>query len=1215
MMTTSILDASPSATLDKRGQSPSRLFGRCAIPIFAVRRACLALTALALAWTICYGASSAWSATLTWSSTGTGTDWNTASNWGGTLPGSADIGLFSASSYAAQPALSFPAAIGGIWDTGAGNVTIGGPSALTLFGTTINSNTGAGIEIDAAAGSLAIDAPLVLQNNQQWINNSASGLTVNGAISGAGSLTLLGSGILTLTGVNTCSGNTTVDGGTLQLSAGQLLAPIQFVGNSGIGSFVQSSGTSSTTILYLGYGRGSSGTYNLGGSGLLATTNEYIGNLGTGRFTQSGGTNSTTILYLADSSSSTYNLSGSGLLAAAFEYLGYGGTGNFTHSGGTNSTTNLYLGYGPGSSSTYNLSGSGLLATANEYIGYSGSGVFNQTGGTNTITNALYLGTNAGSSGTYNLVGGVLVVPSIVKGSGSSTLNITGGVLTGLGSGATLSLPIVLTSSGSSGTFDTPGSSLTVTGQISGSGGLTKTGSATLVLAANNTYSGDTTVAQGALLLSNSNAAQNTTVNVNVNNGLLFSPGIGGFNVGTIGGSGALTLADTSGQAIALVTGGNNADTTYSGVISGPGTLVHTGTGTLLLTASNTYTGGTILGPDTLASVYPLPGTITFSGDATLQAAGPAFAINGEVFINSNVTASIDTAHYNVLGNGPIAGPGGLYKLGPGMLILANSNDYSGDTTISQGTLQLANPGALENSTVHVDFAYGMQFSSGIGSFTVGGLSGSSSLTLSDTAGGLVILSVGGNNANTTFSGPIGGIGGLIKSGTGRLVLTGTNTFTYGITIDPGMVSIGSDAALGGVPGSPSTNITFAANGTLQAGGSFALATNRNIAIDAGATGTFDTNGNTLTIGGQIAGPGGLTKAGSGALVLYGSNTYTGVTTIAAGTLKLDFSQPGAPPANIINNAVTTSSLALGGGTLAIQGNAGTSNSQQFNGLAVNPGSSAIVLTTAGTSNPLLLSLGSISRSAGGTVDFTLPGGTQSAGNGITTTTPNTPAGILGAYATVSGVDWACASGAAGNITAYSAYANGDLGTMSSNGALNVELSSGTQSAVTSAKSFNTLNLTAASGVALADSGSLTLLGGGLIGNTSGVISGGTLAGSPSGELIVITPQDLTISSVIADDGGATALTKTGAGTLILSGSNTYSGDTIVTAGVLVATSSTAFPGGTSLTVGAGATFIFDPSQASASPIGAVAVPEPGTLVLLAVGALLVAIAVCRPRK
>jgi autotransporter-associated beta strand protein len=93
--------------------------------------------------------------------------------------------------------------------------------------------------------------------------------------------------------------------------------------------------------------------------------------------------------------------------------------------------------------------------------------------------------------------------------------------------------------------------------------------------------------------------------------------------------------------------------------------------------------------------------------------------------------------------------------------------------------------------------------------------------------------------------------------------------------------------------------------------------------------------------------------------------------------------------------------------------------------------------------------------------------------------------------------------------------------------------------------------------------------------------------------------------TVLASLQGSTGLTKTTAGELILSGSNTYQGGTTIEAGMLVATSSTALPSGTSLTVDAGGTFLFDPSAGSGTPVvgtqAVAAVPEPGTLALLVV--------------
>ena len=144
---------------------------------------------------------------------------------------------------------------------------------------------------------------------------------------------------------------------------------------------------------------------------------EYVGYSGTGTFTQTGGINTISFyFYLGYNSGSTgtYNLSGTGQLSAATEYIGYYGTGTFTQTGGTNSISSsfggnyLYLGYNTDSSGTYNLNDTGQLSAGQEYIGYSGRGTFMQTGGNNSISstygnNELFLGYSTDSNGMYNL--------------------------------------------------------------------------------------------------------------------------------------------------------------------------------------------------------------------------------------------------------------------------------------------------------------------------------------------------------------------------------------------------------------------------------------------------------------------------------------------------------------------------------------------------------------------------------------------------------------------------------------------------------------------------------------------------------------------------------------------------------------------------------------------------------------------------------------------
>ena len=453
---------------------------------------------------------------------------------------------------------------------------------------------------------------------------------------------------------------------------------------------------------------------------------------------------------------------------------------------------------------------------------------------------------------------------------------------------------------------------------------------------------------------------------------------------------------------------------------------------------------------------------------------------------------------------------------------------------------------------------------------------GSASIGETTTNTNFVIGNNTGTNATTSTGIVTISAGSLIINpvGTGSQnngIRFGTNSSTNGyvangiFNLDGGVVT----TALvyeGTVSNSAAINSTFNFNGgelrvLTNSANASKFMTGLNTARVRGGGAKINTNGVNTTIGqalltsdidGANFTDGGLEKRGAGTLTLTGANTYNGATTVSAGTLVADTTTN----ATVLSSS---SALVMKGGTFQLKGAAAASRSQILNGLDASSGASVVDVNNLGTSTTLDLrgSGGSltIDRIAGATVDFKATAGTLGTTSLILPGTTNTN-GILGAWATVNGgTDFAANSTNTSSgyvVAATSTGGNLGDGGQAADSAMNFKPSDA-QTGLTSAKSFNTLNFSGAIGATMTGSGALTVAGGGLIYNSTGAITGGTLAGSASGELVLHTAQALSLdTTAIIDNGGDTALTKSGSASLTLGDTNTYTGATNISQGTLV---------------------------------------------------------------
>lgn len=480
------------------------------------------------------------------------------------------------------------------------------------------------------------------------------------------------------------------------------------------------------------------------------------------------------------------------------------------------------------------------------------------------------------------------------------------------------------------------------------------------------------------------------------------------------------------------------------------------GAGTLLMRSSPTALVGQHT-PNFIAAA----GDLTFSGLSLQEATVPP------VTVTNNSTLNFDLS----IAPGPcradISGTGVMNVVGAGTLQFFGTDTYSGLTTISAvSTLQAqANNTFSPNSQHNVlgTLDLGTVFPQAIGSLTGNGI----------VILGSAILTTGGDGSTTTFSGTIGGgVGGLTKQGAGIFTISGPNAYSGATTVSAGTLQAGSTTGLANAS-------DFTVNSVLDLNNFSST-----IASLAGS-GSVTMGSATLTLGGTastiysgtITGTGGLSKTASGTLTLSGTTSYSGATTLS----------------NVAANILEAGAV-----------NAFSS-------------SSAFSIGTAAT-----LNLNNFSQSIGSLAGA----GTVSLGSGtLTTGNDNTATAFTGAMSGTGGVT------KLGSAT----FQLGGSGTKTYSGTTTV--STGTIQ-TTAANALSATSAHVVNGTLDLNSFSQTIL------NLSG--SGNVLLGSGT-----LTTGDATTTSFTGPISGTGVLTKQGAGTFILTGPNSYSGGTIVSAGVL----------------------------------------------------------------
>jgi len=410
---------------------------------------------------------------------------------------------------------------------------------------------------------------------------------------------------------------------------------------------------------------------------------------------------------------------------------------------------------------------------------------------------------------------------------------------------ATLEMPMTLDVTR---TINTAAGDLTISGILSGTGGLSKRGTKTATLAAANSYSGTTSIAEGRLNITDGSALGTTDQGTVVEIGAVLGVG-NGITVDE-----PLSLVNYNPGSLRFYSGAN----TYRGLI--------------------TITGGQARVKSDCGAVQVVCGGITSLASTVILDsggdAGSVLRIDEKPIWAASLKAHVHGSRTTVFG---VAGIQlGTLEVAGGTLLLEQPNIWS-------PTLRLE-VGVSYARTCLIDLQGNDQI---VGTLT-GVITNDGVRTITSSTGPATLTV--NQDSTQEYNSNFGGALRLVKLGTGQLTVSGTNCQQTGQTvIGGGKLRILSEKTLGLAPASFVANQLVISNGaTLLAVGPCVLDdATRGITLGSG-NGLFETaSGADMVISNAVTGLGGLTKTGAGTLQLAGANDYQGVTMVSAGTLQV----------------------------------------------------------------------------------------------------------------------------------------------------------------------------------------------------------------------------------------------------------------------------------------------------------------------------------------